>query len=271
MDLTRHQSPDGPRWARDGRLMPASFNLGDLLALPVADARRELASLPAGPPPDGAPLAPIEDSQEVWACGVTYLSSRLAREAESQSGDVYQKVYVAERPELFFKSAGWRAVGSGSPLRIRRDSTWDVPEPELTLVLTSKGEILGFTVGNDLSSRSIEGENPLYLPQAKVFDGCCGLGPCVRVADPDAMRDLPVSLEIARGGAGVFSGETRTSQMKRRLEDLAGYLVRELSFPHGAFLMTGTGIVPSEEFTLKEGDLIRIGIGELVLENPIAG
>lgn len=269
MLLTHHTTPDGPRWARDGHWLPRDFTLSALLAHPAAEAVATIARLPVGEPAEAPLRAPIEDAQEVWASGVTYLSSRLAREAESESKDVYQKVYDADRPELFFKGQGWRVRGPGEPLRIRRDSAWDVPEPELTLVLTAAGEVFGYTAGNDMSSRSIEGENPLYLPQAKVYDGSCGLGPGILVAPVDELRDLPIAVRIERAGAVVFAGATRTAQIKRRLEDLAAWLGRELSLPHGAFLMTGTGIVPGEDFTLRADDRIRIEIGGLVLENPI--
>lgn len=269
MYLTRHQTPTGPRWAKDGHFLPKLFTLGKLLQNPAAEGRAALSSAATEGRATGALLPPVEPDQEVWASGVTYLSSRLAREAESQSKDVYQKVYEAERPELFFKSAGWRVVGHGGELRIRADSAWDVPEPELTLVLNSAGEILGYTAGNDMSSRSIEGENPLYLPQAKVYDGCCGIGPGIRICGSNTILDLPIRLEIRRGGALAFEGETRTSQIKRKLEDLAAFLVRELAFPFGAFLMTGTGVVPTEAFTLQSGDQVRIDIDGLVLENPI--
>jgi 2-dehydro-3-deoxy-D-arabinonate dehydratase len=219
---------------------------------------------------DGRLLPPIEDHHEVWASGVTYLSSRMAREAESQSRDVYQKVYDAERPELFFKANGWRVQGSGERIRIRADSAWNVPEPELTLVLDAQGRIVGYTVGNDVSSRSIEGENPLYLPQAKVYDGSCALGPGIRLCDAAQMRDLPIRLDIERGKDSAFSGMTRSSQIKRKLPELAAFLFRELSFPHGAFLLTGTGVVPDENFTLQTGDSVRIDIDGLALENPVA-
>ncbi len=200
---------------------------------------------------------------------MTYLSSRMAREAESQNADVYAKVYSAARPELFFKAAGWRVRGPGAGIRVRADSHWNVPEPELVLLLDAAGAIRGFTAGNDVSSRSIEGENPLYLPQAKVYDGACAIGPAIRLCDADDLRDLPISLGIARGGANVFDGATRTSQIKRSLEELAGYLFRELAFPQGAFLFTGTGVVPGEDFTLQGGDVVRIDIGGLVLENAV--
>jgi len=267
--LTRHATVDGPRWAIDGRYLPSGFVLASWLGLPADEALEHLVALPRGGAATAPLLAPVEDTQEVWASGVTYLSSRMAREAESQSRDVYQKVYSAERPELFFKANGWRTKGHGEPIRIRADSTWNVPEPELVLVLNAAGGIVGYTAGDDVSSRSIEGENPLYLPQAKVYDGSCAVGPCIRLCPPDRMCDLPIALDIARNGVSAFAGETRTSQIKRPLEELAGYLFRELSFPDGAFLFTGTGIVPGEAFTLQAGDVVRIDIGGLVLENPV--
>jgi 2-dehydro-3-deoxy-D-arabinonate dehydratase len=267
--LTRHATPDGPRWALDGRHLPPEFTLAGWLGLPAAEAMEHLASLPSGAPATAPLLAPIEDAQEAWASGVTYLSSRMAREAESQSRDVYQKVYHAARPELFFKANGWRVRGPGESIRVRADSAWNVPEPELVLLLDAAGDIAGYTAGNDVSSRSIEGENPLYLPQAKVYDGACALGPGIRLCPPERMRDLPIALEIVRGGASAFAGTTRSSQIKRTLEELAGYLFRELRFPQGAFLFTGTGIVPGEDFTLRAGDVVRINIDGLVLENPV--
>ncbi|HLS83306.1 MAG TPA: fumarylacetoacetate hydrolase family protein [Arenimonas sp.] len=267
--LTRHATADGPRWALDGRYLPPGFCLSAWLAQPAEAAAASLARAETGAEADGPLLAPIEDHQEAWASGVTYLSSRMAREAESQSADVYQKVYGAERPELFFKAAGWRSCGHRQPVRVRGDSRWNVPEPELVLVLDSAGAIRGYTVGNDVSSRSIEGENPLYLPQAKVYDGACAIGPAIRLCEAETMTDLPITLAILRGGSEVFSGNTRTSQIKRGLEELAGYLFRELAFPRGAFLFTGTGIVPDETFTLQSGDVVRIEIDGLVLENPV--
>ncbi len=215
-------------------------------------------------------LAPL-DSQEVWASGVTYLRSKVARMEESeQGGDFYDLVYEAERPELFLKATPARVVGPGAPIRIRRDSAWNVPEPELTLVLAASGAIVGYTIGNDVSSRSIEGENPLYLPQAKVYDGCCALGPSIALNDgsPEARA---IHMTIARDGQTVFTGETSTAQIRRTLEELAAYLFRELTFATGAFLLTGTGIVPPDEFTLQSGDLVSITIAGIgTLENPVA-
>jgi 2-dehydro-3-deoxy-D-arabinonate dehydratase len=223
------------------------------------------------PKPD--PLAPVV-SQEVWAAGVTYLRSKKARMEESQSaggGDFYDRVYEAERPELFFKSAGWRVVGPGGKVRIRRDSKWNVPEPELTLVINSRGEIIGYTVGNDMSSRDIEGENPLYLPQAKVYDGSAALGPCLFITDKPLPPETEIILEICRAGAEAFRASTRISQIKRSFDELTEYLFRELSFPHGAFLLTGTGIVPPDSFTLQSGDEVRVTIESIgTLTNPIA-
>jgi 2-dehydro-3-deoxy-D-arabinonate dehydratase len=216
----------------------------------------------------GDVLAPIV-SQEVWAAGVTYYRSRDARMEESQSaagGDFYARVYEAERPELFFKSTPHRVVGPGGQVRLRADSRWNVPEPELVLAVSAAGRIFGVTVGNDMSSRDIEGENPLYLPQAKVYDGSCALGPGILLGDvPSA--ETAIRLEIVRGGAVAFAGETTLAQLKRRPAELVGFLFRDQSFPNGTFLMTGTGIVPGADFTLKAADEIRIeiaGVGRLV-------
>ena len=214
-------------------------------------------------------LAPIEASQEVWASGVTYQRSREARQAESNTGDVYDRVYAAQRPELFFKAIGWRVMGHQQPVRIRADSAWNVPEPELTLVINQHGEIVGYTAGNDMSSRSIEGENPLYLPQAKIYNASCSLGPAIQLLDVDRLNDLPIEISIERAGQVVFHGSTRTAKMNRKLEELVAYLFRELSFPQGVFLLTGTGIVPPEQFTLAHGDLVTITIGDLTLANEI--
>ena len=212
------------------------------------------------------------DSQEVWAAGVTYKRSQVARMEESESAaSHYDKVYTADRPELFFKATSQRISGPGQPLRVRYDSNWSVPEPEFTLVINTTGKIVGYTIGNDMSARDIEGENPLYLPQAKMYRQCAGLGPCVLLAEkplePDA---IDIVLTIDRAGRKVFSGATKLSQMKRTPEELAGWLFRENDFPNGAFLMTGTGIVPEDNFTLEQGDVVSItitGIGTLT--NPI--
>jgi 2-dehydro-3-deoxy-D-arabinonate dehydratase len=270
MYLSRHQTPSGPRWALDDNFLPPGVTLGALLALPATAWNATLASLPRGPLVSGPTVSPVERGMEVWACGVTYLRSRQAREAESATADVYQKVYQAPRPEIFFKSPGWRVVGPRQPVRIRRDTHWNVPEPELTLVINAMGEIVGYTIGNDMSSRDIEGENPLYLPQAKTYNGSCAIGPGIHLMSPDAMSDLPIALEILRNGVVAFSGETSTRQMKRTFQELAAYLYRELDFPHGAFLMTGTGIVPPDSFTLHIGDAIRVTIAHDTLENLVA-
>lgn len=214
--------------------------------------------------------API-DAQEVWAAGVTYLRSRNARMEESSQSDVYDRVYDADRPEIFLKATPSRVVGPGGAVGIRSDSGWDVPEPELALLINSRGEVVGYTIGNDVSSRSIEGENPLYLPQAKVYAQCAGLGPVVvltdEISDP---TDLPIKLEILRDGEVLFSEETGTSRMHRTFEDLVSYLFRGNAFPAGVFLMTGTGIVPPSEFTLQDGDSVTIAIDPIgALTNPV--
>ena len=269
MHLSRHSSPQGPRWALDGAALPLDFQLGLLLQLPRTAIETFLNAIPRAEPIAGPLLPPLETMHEVWASGVTYLRSREAREAESTVRDVYARVYDADRPELFFKAPGWRVVGHTDTIRVRVDSKWNVPEPELTLVINAHGEIVGYTVGNDVSSRDIEGENPLYLPQAKVYRRSCALGPGIVLCGVDALRDLPIEIAILRDGAPAFDGTTRISRMKRTLDDLTEYLCRELDFPRGAFLMTGTGIVPPHEFSMMPGDVVRITIGELTLENPV--
>ena len=268
MKLTRRQTPSGPRWAADDRWLSNSFNLGHLLERNRSEIGDYLTSQSTGEQAGGLLLAPIEDHQEIWASGVTYLRSREARQAESNMGSVYDRVYAAERPELFFKAAGWRVSGQNQPVRFRTDSAWNVPEPELTLVINRQSEIVGYTAGNDMSSRSIEGENPLYLPQAKIYNGSCSLGPAIQL-DLDRLDDLPIELSVERAGQVVFQGSTRTSNINRKLEDLVSYLYRELSFPQGAFLLTGTGIVPPEQFTLAPGDQVSVSVGGLILVNPI--
>jgi 2-dehydro-3-deoxy-D-arabinonate dehydratase len=217
--------------------------------------------------------API-GSQEVWAAGVTYLRSRTARMEESKDaggGNFYDKVYHAPRPELFFKATPHRIAGPGTPVRLRTDSGWNVPEPELTLALNRSGRLFGYTIGNDMSSRDIEGENPLYLPQAKVYDRSAALGPCLLVTPEILPPATAITLEIRRAGAAVFTGSARLSQLKRSFAELATYLFRDNAFPHGAYLMTGTGIVPPDSFTLRSGDEIRITIEPIgTLVNPVA-
>ena len=269
MYLTRHQTASGPRWAFSGHFLPPSLSLALLLELPQPALAAALQAAVTPTLADGPLLAPLEALHEVWACGVTYLRSRDARKAESEVADVYEKVYTAARPEIFFKSIGWRVVGHGAPIRIRADSTWDVPEPELTLVVNRHREIVGYCAGNDVSSRSIEGENPLYLPQAKTYTGACALGPGLRLAGVAELADLSIGIEIWRQGALAFQGETSTKSMNRPLEVLVSYLSRELDFPHGVFVMTGTGVVPGDNFTLQAADRVRIAVGAVTLENEV--
>jgi len=216
-------------------------------------------------------LAPV-DEQEIWAAGVTYKRSQTARMDESESGaSHYDRVYTADRPELFFKSQPQRVCGPGEPVRVRSDSNWSVPEPEFTLVLAPDGRIVGYTVGNDMSARDIEGENPLYLPQAKVYNQSCALGPCILVPEEPLNRSQTnIVLTIQRGGQEVFRGETDLGEMARGFEDLAGWLFREYDFPHGAMLLTGTGIVPPDDFTLQDGDAVHIEVSAIgTLSNPV--
>ena len=264
---------------RDDQLFPLDTSnsqyrqLSDILE--ADDPAAAVAALPAaetGIPLEQVVLLPPIDNQEVWAAGVTYKRSQTARMEESEtSADCYDRVYQSARPEIFLKATPNRVSGPGQPVRIRADSKWDVPEPELALVLNSRLELVGFTIGNDVSSRDIEGENPLYLPQAKVYNQCCGLGPYIvlasSVADPSA---LEISLSIERDGNNAFQGETSISEMARSFDDLLGWLGRENSFPNGAFLLTGTGIVPDSDFTLQGGDLVHISISGIgTLSNPV--
>ena len=233
------------------------------------DLEAHLRTLKEGVLVENQILAPI-GSQEVWASGVTYYRSRNARMEEAKTaggGDFYDRVYLAERPELFLKATPHRVVGHLGKVAIRSDATWSVPEPELTLLANPAGKLVGYTIGNDMSSRDIEGENPLYLPQAKVYDRSCALGPCILVADEPIALSTEIKIQILRGGKIVFSGATALTELKRTFATLLEYLYRDNSFPNGCFLLTGTGIVPPDEFTLQAHDEIHItisGIGTLI-------
>jgi 2-dehydro-3-deoxy-D-arabinonate dehydratase len=263
----------GVRTGNEVRRFPGT-ELAELLRLPAAGFRAEVERVAAQGPVEDREirlLPPVDGLTEVWASGVTYERSSAARQEESVVADVYSRVYDAERPELFFKSVAWRVVGTGEPIGIRTDSAIDVPEPELAVVVNADGEIVGYTVCDDVSSRSIEGENPLYLPQAKVYAGCCALGPGIRPFwEVDDAYALGVSAEVRRGGERVWDASTSTKMLHRRLDDLVGYLGRQLALPDGAVLSTGTGIVPDLDFTLAVGDTVTVtvdGIG--TLSNPV--
>ncbi|GAA2750570.1 fumarylacetoacetate hydrolase family protein [Amnibacterium kyonggiense] len=267
--IRRARTSGGDRWVvrRDGVDHLVEGGLADLLALPLEEAR---VRVDAARPVDHrfAVVAPV-DLQEVWAAGVTYERSRDERMAESTEASIYDRVYAAERPELFFKAPAGRVVGPGEPVGIRVDSAWDVPEPELGLVFTSRGELFGYVPGNDMSSRSIEGENPLYLPQAKVYEAACALGPAI-VPVWAVEGPFDIRLEIERDDAIVFEGTTSTSSITRTAEDLGAWLFASMPFPQGAILLTGTGIVPPESFTLAAGDVVRVTVDRVgVLENPV--
>jgi 2-dehydro-3-deoxy-D-arabinonate dehydratase len=248
--------------------------LDDLLALSAAEFREAVEQIAAGGPVEDRAirlLPPVDGRTEVWASGVTYQRSNEARQEESAVADVYARVYAAARPELFFKSVAWRVVGHGEPIGVRADSDIDVPEPELALVVNGGGAIVGYTVCDDVSSRSIEGENPLYLPQAKVYAGACAVGPGIRPAwEIEDPYDLAIAAEVRRGGAVVWSGETSTKLLHRRFDELVEYLGRQLALPAGALLSTGTGLVPELDFTLAPGDTVSISIDGIgTLTNPV--
>ena len=254
-------------------ILSANFSFDSLFSSddPLEYVQSQYLSGNAAEIPNGSLMPPI-GNQEIWAAGVTYFRSRDARmeESESSGGDrFYDMVYDADRPELFFKATAERTRGHGDKVCIRSDSSWDVPEPELTLAINSNGKIFGYTVGNDMSSRSIEGENPLYLPQAKVYRGSCAVGPCLVVGAAPA-KEAMISVKITRSGEEVFSGSTEVSQIKRGFDELAEFLFRENEFPKGALLMTGTGVVPDSDFTLSSGDVITIAIDGIgTLENQV--
>ena len=279
MQLVKYQVADGVAVGiqEQGQIVPLNLS-GDVTSLQDIIESENPAATAESLRTDGSLavdavtlLAPI-DQQEVWAAGVTYKRSQTARMEESEtSASCYDRVYESPRPELFLKATPHRVSGPGQPLRIRQDATWNVPEPEITCVVNSRLELVGFTVGNDMSSRDIEGENPLYLPQAKVYRQCAGLGPCITLAaDMPAREETTIHLEIERAGETVFQGETNVDQMARTFEGLIEYLGRDQEFPHGVLLMTGTGVVPESDFTLKADDVVHItidGIGTLT--NPI--
>jgi 2-dehydro-3-deoxy-D-arabinonate dehydratase len=264
------------RWPTLSAFLAWSGGRGDLAAelasallgaAPVAQLDQLSGVIAQG----GLALLRPTDDQEVWAAGVTYERSRIAREEESAGSGIYDRVYSAARPELFFKATPSRTVGPGEPVAIRVDASWNVPEPELGLVVNQQLELVGFTVGNDMSSRDIEGENPLYLPQAKLYARCCALGPLIALRDSIAdPTNLPITLEILREGAIAFAAETSTRRIVRSFADLIGYLGRDNLFPDGVVLLTGTGIVPPDDFTLLAGDEVAISIeGIGILRNPV--
>jgi len=277
--VVRYRSGDGPvriGVLADGQVRPVADveSLGALLALPLDEVRRQVEGAAAGAPvavADVRLLPPVDGLTEVWASGVTYSRSMDARVEESQVQDVYSRVYDAERPELFLKSVAWRVVTDGDPIAVRPDCAVTVPEPELAVVVTAGAEVFGYVVSDDVSSRDIEGENPLYLPQAKVYAGSCALASGIRPAweVPDPMA-LGITCTVTRGGATVFEGTTSTAQMRRSLPELVTYLVAAQDFPEGAILSTGTGIVPELDFTLAAGDVVTITVDEVgSLANPV--
>jgi 2-dehydro-3-deoxy-D-arabinonate dehydratase len=269
--LVRIELDGHPRWVvrtadADSLL---SVSLDDLLRVSVDEARAVVESAEPAARLEGALLAPVE-SQEIWAAGVTYERSRDGRVEESTESDVYERVYLAQRPEIFFKAPAHRVVGDGQPVGVRVDSPWNAPEPELGLVLNAAGEVFGYVPGNDVSSRSIEGENPLYLPQAKVYERSCAIGPGIVPVWAAPELPFPIALRVDRGEAVAFEGSTSSASITRRFDDLAAWLMAALDFPVGAVLLTGTGIVPDDSFDLQAGDVVTVDIGGIgALRNPV--
>lgn len=271
-----YRTTDGLLAEREGRYYAVPHaTWDDLFNAPDLRERlnRVIETAPDGDSPHADDLLPPIQSQEVWAAGVTYIRSKAARMTEAKEaggGDFYDRIYVAERPELIFKETSHRVAGSGQAVRIRRDARWNVPEPELAPAVNAAGQIIGYTIGNDMSARDIEGESPLYLPQAKVYDQCCGLGPALFVSPEPLPVETTIHLAILRGGAVVFEDATTLQQLKRTPEEVVGYLFRDNSFPSGCYLLTGTGIVPPDAFTLQADDRIRITIEPIgTLENHV--
>jgi len=266
ISLHHMRAGDGSRWAvcQDGEWAQLGGTLADLLAGPLDRARAAVeAAARTGRGDLPGPALPPIDRQEVWAAGVTYLRSRDGRREESGHGSLYDHVYDSDRPEIFFKSSPWRVVGDRDPVGIRADSGWDVPEAEVGLVLNAAGDVFGYTLGNDMSSRSIEGENPLYLPQAKIYDRSCAIGPAIVPSWAVGPGPFEIGLRVLRGGREAYAATASTSAMARSFSDLAGWLFRALSFPTGVVLLTGTGVVPDADFTAHPGDTIEIRCPEL--------
>ncbi|WP_433790721.1 fumarylacetoacetate hydrolase family protein [Actinoplanes sp. CA-252034] len=267
MPISLHHLRTGWAVCRDGAWAPLGHTLADLLAMPAARARLVVEAAAAhttGELPLHDTRPPV-DRQEIWAAGVTYRRSRDGRREESGHGPLYDHVYTGERPEIFFKSSPWRVVGDHDAVGIRSDSGWDVPEAEIGLVLNATGDVFGYTLGNDMSSRSIEGENPLYLPQAKIYDRSCAIGPAIVPHWSAGPGPFTIGLRVLRDGAEAYAATTTTAAMTRSFTDLAGWLFRALSFPDGVVLLTGTGVVPDADFTARPGDTIEIWCPELGL------
>lgn len=261
----------GSRWTvcQDGAWAELGGTLADLLTLPLDQARTVVESAVPCTVSPGSALPPV-DRQEIWAAGVTYLRSRDGRREESGHGSLYDHVYDSDRPEIFFKSSPWRVVGDHDPVGIRADSGWDVPEAEVGLVLNAAGDLFGYTLGNDMSSRSIEGANPLYLPQAKIYDRSCALGPAIVPSWAAGPGPFEIGLRVLRDGRPAYAATTSTAAMARSFADLAGWLFRALSFPAGVVLLTGTGMVPDADFTARPGDTVEITSAALgKLTNPV--
>jgi 2-dehydro-3-deoxy-D-arabinonate dehydratase len=270
-----YRTQHGAVLERDGSFISVPENWDALIAMPDLRARLERLETSMSEASDGPPrdcLAPLV-SQEVWAAGVTYVRSRSARVRESRDtggGTFYDRVHDADRPELFFKSQAWRVRGPGAPIRVRSDAHWSVPEPELAAYANARGQIIGYTIGNDVSSRDIEGENPLYLPQAKIYDGSCALGPALLLTDGPLPPDTTIELRIERAGRTIVEDTTTLERMRRSPAELVEWLYRELVFPAGCVLLTGTGIVPPDDFTLRSGDTVTITIPPIgTLSNPV--
>ena len=248
---------------RGGKYFRLSHSLSDLLAMSLEEAKSIVETANKEIPESTHWLAPVDSGQEVWACGVTYLRSKVGRMEESDIPDLYSRVYDAERPEIFYKTAGWRVIANGEKVGIRKDSGWDVPEGEVVLVGNAHEEIFGYAVGNDVSSRSIEGENTLYLPQAKAYEKACSLGSWIVPAWDVKEAVFPIAVKVERAGTVEFQGESSSSQLKRTFADLMHWMYKTLPMPHGVFLFTGTGVVPDASFTLHEGDVVTISAGPL--------
>jgi 2-dehydro-3-deoxy-D-arabinonate dehydratase len=265
-----YKSKDSFLVEHNGEFFSINHSLTDLLSMGMQEARSIIEAANTSVKAPAHLVAPIDSHQEVWACGVTYLRSKVGRMEESDVPDLYSRVYEAERPEIFYKSIGWRVIPNGEPVGIRRDSGWDVPEAEVVLVVNSHQEIFGYTIGNDMSSRSIEGENTLYLPQAKSYEKSCTIGSFIIPSWEIAEAVFPYTLKIERNGVEVFSESSSSAQMKRGFNELVDWFFRTLPMPSGAMLFTGTGIVPSADFTLHEGDVVKIDGGVLGhLNNPV--